>query len=251
LLFNTESDYNAFLSVINNTSNYPEDAPADVIAEIKAECFNLYINYIYTLKFTYLLYGNEYDIILKGHPREVIGEYSEWGNRHTVKRTEGEGEGAKEIKYSYDKLLDSALLSFHENDSVGKYIGMVPYGTAAENLAYLGVEITICGLPSSTYSGCDTDVDVLFIMAETNEAINGDDSQVKDRFNAGNLVFTANGEEHLTIFYNIGNIYKYVSELLTASGNTSAGDSFEELYSAWLSANRSGASSIDDQGFAK
>lgn len=251
LLFGSADDYKAFLAAINDSSNYPEGAPADVIAEIKSECFNLYINYIYTLKFAYLLYGEDYDIILKGHPREVIGAYSEWGDRHTVKRTEGEGDAAKEVKYSYDKLIDKALLSFHTNDSVGKYIGMVPYGTAAENLAYLGVDISICGLPSSTYSGYDPDVDVLFVMAETNEAISGDDSQVKDRFGAGNLTYHEGENELPTVFYNTGNTYKFAASILSKAGNTAASAEFESLYRAWLSANRSGASDIDPQGFAK
>ena len=250
LLFGSEADYKAFLAVINDSSNYPEGAPADVIAEIKSECFNLYINYIYTLKFTYLLYGEEYDIILKGHPREVLGANEEWNNRHVVKRTEGEGESAKEIKYSFDKLLDNALVSFHAKDSVGKYIGTVPYGTAAENLAYLGVDITVCGLPSSTYSGLDTDVDVLFIMAETNEAIDGNDSQVKDRFLAGNLIYEEKGEAKSCIFYNTGNVFKFASEILSVNGEKSASDAFGALYRAWLSANRPGAEDINLQGFA-
>ena len=251
LLFDTEEDYKVFLEVINDASNYPDNAPTDVIAEMKIECFNLYINSIYTLKFAYLLYGAEYDIILKGHPREVIGAYSEWGNRHTVKRTEGEGENAKETKYSYDKLLDNALVAFHESDSIGKFIGMVPYGTAAENLAYLGVDITVCGLPSSTYSGLDTDVDVLFIMCETDESVCGDDSQVKDRFNAGNLTYTDGDTVYSTVFYNTGNTYKYASEILKKEGYTSASSEFEAFYKAWLSANRPGAEDIDAQGFAK
>lgn len=250
LLFASKADYEIFLSVLNDASNYPT-APDEIIAQMKAECFNLYIDYIFTFKFTYSLYGADHDIILKGHPREVIGAYSEWGNRHTVKRTEGVGDDAKETKYSFDKLLDKALLSFHANDSIGKYIGMVPYGTAAENLAYLGVDITICGLPSSTYSGYDPDVDVLFIMAETNEAISGEDSQVKDRFNAGNLTYSDGENELPTIFYNTGNTYKYAAQILSRSGNTTAASEFDSLYRAWLSANRSGASDIDAQGFAK
>ncbi len=251
LLFATEADYNAFLAVINDPANYPEGAPEDVITEIKAECFNLYINYIYTMKFTYLLYGMQYDIILKGHPREVIGAYGEWGNRYAVKRTEGEGETAKETKYVYDKLLDNALLAFHASDSVGRFIGMVPYGTAAENLAYLGVEIKICGLPSSTYSGYDPDVDVLFITAETDEAIDGDASQVKDRYAAGTLTYsTAKGEEN-AVFYNTGNTYKYAAQILKNAGDMAAGNAYEELFLAWLKANRPEASDIDAQGFAK
>lgn len=251
LLFDTEADYNAFLEVLNNASNYPLNAPADVIKEIKAACFNLYIDYIFSLKFAYLLYGSEYDIIMKGHPREVIGAYGEWGKRYNVVRKTGEGDNQTEVKYCYDQLIDTALLSFHAEDSVGKLIGMVPYGTAAENLAYLGADIAICGLPSSTYSGYDTDVDVLFIAAETNEAIDGDFSQVKDRYNAGNLTCSKDGEDIYATYYNIGNTYKYAAQLLRAAGDTKAADAYDTLYKSWLAANRSGASDINAQGFAK
>ena len=244
LLFGSASDYAIFLSAINDVSNYPSDAPESVIAQMKAECFNLYIDYIFTFKFTYSLYGAENDIILKGHPREVIGASEEWNNRYTVKHIEVEGDGIKETKYSYDKLIDAALCAFHEKDSVGKYIGMVPYGTAAENLAYLGVDITVCGLPSSTYSGLDTGVPILFIMAETDESICGDDSQVKDRFNAGNLTYTLDGEEVSSIFYNNGNVCKYNANILKIAA-------FEKLFEAWLAANRPGSDDIDAQGFGK
>ncbi len=251
LLFDTEADYNAFLAVLSDSANYPENAPADVIAEIRAECFNLYINYIYSLKFTYLLYGADYDLIMKGHPREVIGAYGEWGNRYNVVRKTGEGENEKEVKYCYDKLLDTALLAFHSSDSVGKFIGMVPYGTAAENLAYLGADIAICGLPSSTYLGYDLDVDVLFIAGETNESIDGDYSQVKDRYAAGTLTYSKDGADVPAVYYNIGNTYKYAAQILKQAGDTSAAAEFENLFKAWLAANRSGASDIDAQGFAK
>ena len=248
LLFGTEADYNAFLAVLNDSANYPENAPDDVKAEIRVACFNLYINYIYTLKFTYALYGEKYDIVLKGHPREVIGAYEEWGGRNVITRKQGEGETATETKYNYDKMVDKTLLAFHGNDSVGKYIGTVPYGTAAENLAYLGVEISIAGLPSSTYSGYDTDVDVLFIISETDEAIDGDASQVKDRYAAGNLTYTEGEETFGCAYYNTGNLYKYVSQILKDSATSAE---FEALYKAWLTANRNGAADIDAQGFAK
>ncbi len=251
LVFGTESDYEIFLSVINDSSLYPANAPADVIAQIKAECFDLYIDYIFTFKFTYSLYGADNDIILKGHPREVIGASEEWNNRYTVMHIEVEGDGIKETKYSFDKLLDAALCAFHAKDSVGKYIGMVPYGTAAENLAYLGVDITVCGLPSSTYSGLDTGVPVLFIIAETDESICGDDSQVKDRFNAGNLTYIAAGEQLNSIFYNNGNVCKYTAQILKNSGDKSSSAEFEKLFEAWLAANRPGSADIDAQGFGK
>jgi hypothetical protein len=251
LLFGSEADYEIFLSVINDASNYPENAPAEVIAQMKAECFDLYIDYIYTFKFTYSLYGADYDIILKGHPREVIGASEEWNARYTVVHIEVEGDGIKETKYSYDKLLDSALCAFHANDSAGKYIGMVPYGTAAENLAYLGVDITVCGLPSSTYSGLDKGVPVLFLIAETDESICGDDSQVKDRFNAGNLTYEQSGEEVNSIFFNNGNFCKTVAEIMEKSGDDESSTEFEKLFSAWLAANRPGSADIDAQGFGK
>ncbi len=251
LLFASKSDYDIFLEVINDSSLYPANAPADIIAQIKAECFDLYIDYIFNFKFTYSLYGAENDIILKGHPREVIGASDEWNDRYTVKHVEGAGDGIKETKYSYDKLLDAALCAFHAKDSVGKYIGMVPYGTAAENLAYLGVDITVCGLPSSTYSGLDTGVPVLFIIAETDESISGDDSQVKDRFNAGNLTYIQNGEEVNSIFYNNGGVCKHTAQILKNAGDKSTSAEFERLFEAWLAANRPGSDDIDAQGFGK
>ncbi len=253
LLFGSESDYAILLSVINDNSNYPADAPAEIIAQMKAECFNLYIDYIFTFKFTYSLYGADHDIILKGHPREVIGASEEWNNRYTVKHIELEenGMGIKETKYSYDKLVDAAICAFHAKDSVGKLIGMVPYGTAAENLAYLGVDITVCGLPSSTYSGLDTGVPVLFIMAETDESICGDDSQVKDRFNAGNLTYALDGEQVSSIFYNNGNVCKYTAEILKNAGEEKSSTEFGKLFEAWLAANRPGSDDIDAQGFGK
>lgn len=61
-------------------------------------------------------------------------------------------EGHVEI-YRYNELMDKTSQNFYAADSVGKYIGMVPYRTAEENLAYLGADMSICALPSSTYNG--------------------------------------------------------------------------------------------------
>lgn len=244
LLFATESDYNAFLSALNDDSNYAADITEEAKEQAKIACFNLYIDYIFTMKFTYLKYGKEYDIILKGHPREAVGSSDEWGNRYAV--TYGENQS-----YVYDKLLDSALLAFHSSDSIGKYIGMVPYGTAAENLAYLGVPISIAGLPSSTYSGYDTDVDVLFIMAATNQTMADSDSQVKERFEAGNLTYIdADGNEKNATFYNTGNVFKALAEYYESVADTQNSLNYNAAFNAWLSKNHSGASDIDDWGFA-
>ena len=243
LLFATEADYTSFLAILNNDANYVANTDPAVKELAKTACFNTYINYIFTLKLTYAQYGAEYDIIMKGHPGEVIGKSSEWGKKYPV--TYGE-----EKKYYYDALLDAALLNFHANDSTGKFIGMVPYGTAAENLAYLGADISICGLPSSTYSGYDTDVDVLFIMALSNQTIADTESQVKERYEAGNLLYTdKNGEEKNAVYYNTGNVLKYAGQVCRVKGNTALADSYDALFAAWLTANHPGKTGIDDQGF--
>lgn len=252
LLFGTESDYALFLEVLNNADNYYEGTD-ELKRAAQVACFNYYIDYIYTLKLTYALYGEEYDIIMKGHPREAVGGSDEWGSIYSVVYQE---EGSEENKYYvYDKLLDNALMAFHTKDSVGKYYGMVPYGTSAENLAYLGVEIAICGLPSSTYNGYDTDVDVVFIMAETNEDITGSGaetpaSQVKARYEAGNLHYTdKDGNEAVTEFYNTGYVYKALASVYTKKGDTANAEKYTNLFKSWLAANHAGASDIDGQGF--
>lgn len=252
LLFGTEADYNLFLEVLNTAENYNEGTD-DLKRAAQVACFNYYIDYIYTLKLTYALYGEEYDIIMKGHPREAVGGSSEWGSIYSVIYQE---EGSEDNKYYvYDKLLDNALLAFHEKDSVGKYFGMVPYGTSAENLSYLGVEIAIAGLPSSTYNGYDTDVDVVFIMAETSEDITGSGaetpaSQVKARYDAGNLNYVnKDGETVVTEFYNTGNIYKALADAYTKKGDTTNAEKYTNLFKAWLESNHAGATDIDAQGF--
>ena len=248
LLFSCEADYELFLDVLDEAVSTSSDPlhEAKVLAE--TACFNIYIDYIFNLKLIYSLYGADYDIIMKGHPREAIGCYEEWGGKYKV--TYGEEDNKK--TYVYDKLLDSALLAFHESDSTGKYIGMVPYGTAAENLAYLGVDIAIGGLPSSTYSGYDTDVDVLFILAETGESISGDASQVKERYEAGNLVYSdKDGTEKPTAYYNVGNIYKAVASILENAESTDLAKNYQNRFKLWLTATHGiNAADIDAQGFA-
>lgn len=248
LLFADEADYTAFLAELNDASNYTEGVTDEAKTKAQVAAFNVYIDYIFNLKFTYAVYGAEYDLIMKGHPREVIGGYAEWGNRYSVSLADGS-------TYVYDMLLDNLLLNFHANDSVGKYIGMVPYGTAAENLAYLGADLSICGLPSSTYNGYDTSVDVLFVMTETDQNIIGSGeaeaaSQVAARYEAGNLIYTdAQGNEQKCAFYNTGNVYKTVEDILENAGDTEGAAVYSDLFDSWLVAVHAGAEDIDAQGF--
>ena len=241
ILFATEEDYNAFYSILANDENYGEDVTPETKALAQTDCFNIYIDYIFNLKLIYALYGDRYDLIMKGHPREVIGEWEQWGARYKVTGSLGQ--------YAYDKLLDAALLGFHKADSVGKYIGMVPYGTAAENLAYLGADISLCGLPSSTYNGYEPSVEVLFVSAATNEDIRGTVSQVAERYNKGNLFYTdIDGTRKTTQFLNVANVYKNLVVLYLAEGDTDSAALYLELYASWLSAQ--GYKNIDAQGIA-
>ena len=133
---------------------------------------------------------------------------------------------------------------------------MVPYGTAAENLAYFGVDLSIGGLPSSTYAGYDLDVDVLFILAETAQDILGSgqetiDSSVNARYEAGNLVYTdKDGNEKTALYLNTGNALKCSAEAFKAAGNEDLAKSYETVFLTWLNANHAGAKDIDEQGFA-
>lgn len=215
LLFGSESDYNVLLSALNSYDY--GTATADTVNAVKRACFNYYIDYIYTLKFTYALYGQNYDIILKGHPREVMGEPQEWTAHYNANG------------YQFDVLMNDAAEAFHESDSVGKYIGTVPFGTAAENLAYLGVDIAICGLPSSTYTGYDTAVDVKFVLSATNDDITSDTNLV-GRYTAGTL---KDGDND-TVFFNIGYFFKTLKAYYTAQSDTLNAIHYGKLLENWL-----------------
>ena len=110
-------------------------------------------------------------------------------------------------------------------------------------------------MPSSTYNGYDTDIDVVFILAETDEDIVGTGKEtaaslVKERYEAGNLTYTdSEGNEKITEFINIGRVYKILSELAGESGLTELSEAYRQAFEAWLEATYEGAVDIDGQGF--
>ena len=255
-LFGREEDYRLFINVLNDATNYENNAlpKQELLDAIKVDCFNYYIDYLVTLKFTYLKYGKDYDIVLKGHPSEVLGEYETW-NQHYDVSVNGQD-------YRYDKLYDNLLSAFHEQDSIGKYIGLIPFGTAAENLAYLGVDISLCGLSSGTYTGYEQSVDIKFVIAaadNANSAIDSD-TNISGRYANGTLLdHDKNGNETKTLFFNIGNLYKQLMKYYSSEeqGNDIIKAAYyEDKFKAWLRAVNElpeGADTtgydVDDQGF--
>ena len=174
-----------------------------------------------TLKYTYLQYGNTYDIIIKGHPSEVLGEYQNWTSHYTANGV------------NYDRLINDLSLSFHNNDSIGKYIGIIPYGTAAENLAYLGIDISICGLNSSTYTGYDSNVDVLFVLENTDNDITKNNN-LNSRYDKGNLNYHIDGEAYVTRYDNRGNIFKNLIKLYSDLGYNNLALKYQNIFNEWL-----------------
>lgn len=242
MIFGSESDYNVLYDELYNDANFDSGLAENVKAEIRKSVFNYYVNYVSTLKFVYAQYGAEYDLIMKGHPREVMDSYLEWGGSYTV--TVG-GQS-----YVYDKVMFNSVEKFHNADSIGQRIGLMPYGTAAENLAYIGLDIAIGGLPSSTYTGYETSVDVLFVLNLTNGGITTDDN-LKARYELGNLVYhDGEGGEKVTKYYNVGLIYKTIME---STSDPTEKARYEGLLEDWIKAvhnvNDASGYTVDDQGF--
>ena len=200
---------------------------------MRVACFNNYANYAATLKFVYAQYGAEYDVIMKGHPLETMDSYVEWNYSAAGK--------------SYSLLMFNAVKAFHNSDSVGKRLGLMPYGTAAENLAYLGIDLSIGGLPSSTYTGYETSVDVNFVLAITDNPITGD-GNLNSRYEAGNLVYHDGDEVKITRYYNTGLIYRTLAQTEGAQK-----ESFAALYEAWIrrvkGVDDASGYEVNDQGF--
>ena len=250
-LFTEEADYQLFINQLNRPENYEDDTlpSQDILDAIKVSCFNYYMSYLLTLKFTYLQYHDEFDILLKGHPSEVLGEHNSWTQHYEVE--------VNSTNYRYDKLYDNLLLAFHSGDSVGKFIGLLPFGTAAENLAYLGADISLCGLPSATYTGYDPSVDIKFVLSNTNSAVDAD-TNLNGRFADGTLIHhDKNGKVLATSYINIGNLYKKLIAYYTNSKpDASYRALYEEKLAAWLrSANSLPQNAdltgydVDEQGF--
>ena len=203
-VFLTKSDYDFVYEYLNNPDNYEaswKDKGDEVISKIKEKAFNYYMDYVYNLKLTYRMYGDKYDILFKGHPAETFDAPNKWsGYKVTVSN----------VDYNFNLFMHKLAYSFHSLDSEGKYIGVLPGGVAAENLAYLGVKTYLCGLASSTYTGYEKTSPILYVLNNIDGDIR-DDIAINQRYIDEELVWEEDGNKIETIFLNYGNRYYVLS----------------------------------------
>lgn len=228
-VFSNESDYVAVYNYLMNEENY-EDAWKDnseVVNKVIVAALNNYVGYVYNLKLTYRLYGDTYDIIVKGHPSEVIDETSKWSYKVTV----------DEVDYAYNEFMNSLAKYFHTSDSEGKYCKLIPNGVAAENLAYLNYDHVVGGLSSSTYTGYDADVPVLYMFNLAEDKTNSlpylsaeSDSILADRFIEDTLDGKCGEDEVKHTYFNKGTLYSTLVDYYTELGEGEVNEYFRSYY---------------------
>ncbi len=216
-VFSTEEDYERIVNILN-ASNNSNGA--------KLSALNAYVEYVYILNLTKALYGTEYDILFKGHPAEIVDDISTWQDVNYMLNEE-----------SYKQLEYNMVNSYYSSDTIGKTIGILPGGVAAENFAYIsGSDFAIAGLPSSTYTGYEKSTIIEFIITSANETLKNQ-SNVSARYQEGSLVWQK-GEDanYTTLMLNRGNVYKALQEYY-ASTNAELASMYQTKLNNWLIAN--------------
>ena len=194
-LFSCEKDFTAVYEIVNSFFQNI-DMPEEVIYEAKRKVFNLYMNYIFVLKFIFFMYGKKYDIIVKNHPATDFG-YSGGEDIHRTQHM-----------INISKCLDIVMKEFFLSDSVGKYFAIAPGGLSTENFEFIGADISFGGQPSSVYSGLSKDAKILFIICDSN-------IDVGNYFN-GNPHFSKDSEtpaESKTTFYDTDKFVNSCAEI--------------------------------------
>ncbi len=187
--FLSEADYNLIVETLaNQAKNYTADQ--------KKLAYNTYIQYRYSMWFTTELYGEEYDLLYKGHPSEVVTDYAAWQDtRYT----------SSGVNYK-DALYDLVNM-FYQEDSVGKRWGLLPGGVSIENFAYLDAEFAIGGQNSSTYTGIETYVPVEFVMSSAVDALAEANGNLSARIDDGTLL---DGDGSPTLYLNKAALYQAI-----------------------------------------
>ncbi len=178
----TQEDWTAFKALLPSEGNNKW---------VKA--FNMFQEYRYAFSYVLTLYGDEYDLLYKGHPSELVDSLSTFKDGHYL--VDG---------ITYKNEMYALVNHFHFEDSLGKRIGVMPGGVAAENFAYLGLDFAICGLNSSTYTGYEVSVPIQFVIGKDNYNVLST-ANLSGRYAAGTLL---DSEGNNTLVMNKGNILK-------------------------------------------
>lgn len=187
----SETDYNIVMEELNNSEKKYTDI-------VKLTAFNKFMDYRYTYWYTKTMFGEEYDILYKGHPSEEVGDRNTW-----EKQKYSIGEGSED----YTDAMFNLVKNFYEKDSLGKTIGVLPGGVAVENFAFLdGINFSVCSGHSSFLTGFETSVPIEYVtLAGSSASTIMGDSQLKTRYTEGTLKNSA-GES--TVYLNEVAVYQ-------------------------------------------
>ena len=247
VIFSSEADYRILSDILSDRSNYPDDFPDTELVALQRKIFTSYINYIFQLKITYKKFGAAYDFIIKGHPSAPLGHPEEWPKfYYNYNYSDG-----KEFNCSF--ILDKLIRSFHDNDSIGKYIGNILYTISSENLSFLDVPLYICGNPSSTYSGFSEDPNIVFIIHPDDKSISDSISlkqfsNLTDMYHSGQLHYSDDsGNIQPAYYFNTGHTFKLAADILHSESD-SAAEYYCHLFNDWMKNHHDGYSSLNNTG---
>ena len=222
-VFATENDYNIILNVVN-ASNVSDKA--------KIQALNVYIEYVYTLKLTKRFYGDEYDVLFKGHPSEIVNDISYWRDSmySYVEKAPDDTVISTEV---YKQLEYDMVQKFYAEDSEGKTIGILPGGVPAENFAYISEGFALCGLPSSTYTGYEKSTIIEFVITGGKETLMNQENFAARQVE-GSLVWQKGDDANFTpLMLNKGKLYLTLAEKYENT-NTELANYFSNKFNAWL-----------------
>ncbi|MBQ3007978.1 MAG: hypothetical protein IJD80_00170 [Oscillospiraceae bacterium] len=247
-LFENEDDYSILADAVKRNLD-GTDAPQELVQQAKAKVFNLYSDYVFIIKMLYRIYGGEYDLVVKNHPRTDLGTSFEWSDSYRLTYSDG--------KYlDCGKCLDEALTEFFKSDTTGRYVGVLNGSLSTENFEYLGKDVSFGGQPSSVYNGLSDNANILFITTDSDGDITGRGtahfgfSAISELYDSGALNYTdSQGIKQNTAFYNTGNTLRACSQIAEKAGEEKLAVLYRELFGKWMTDSHPGAESIDIQGF--
>lgn len=219
VVFTNKDDYNQVLAILNDEKSAFTDAQ-------KVAAFNLFAENKFMFQIIANYYGNDRDLIFKGHPSEVVTDKAQWRTNHYPCGTDG----------NFVDAIYNLVDNFFKNDSLGSRIGVAIGGCDMSNYAFFGdLDYSIGGMSSSTYASYNKKTPVDLIMySGAGTSYNG----AAARYLEGTLKDT-DGE--VTTYLNTGSMYQLLGK--------------EEKLQAWLvktfgvSAENAANYGVNKQGF--